>query len=575
MQEVSLLVASLKSARRFEDAALVVLRLMLQTVDQTLGASPYARLGTVLRGVLHLRPDDSYHQLLALEHGAPKLHFAGAQGAAWLLSSVTAWRSVVEHQGPVTVDVTQGLVQPMEGPQLQSRPPLAFGSQDSQQRFLGRQATHVCVLPLRIPGRGICGMLTLEADCMAAIGQEFIWPECTAALQLLADVAAPYLGVLPAQPAAPSAPDALLPVVGTSMAALLPMLRTFAEQDETILISGPTGAGKSRMARWCHAQSSRRNKPFETLDLATIPEELQMASLFGWKRGAFTGALKDSSGSVALAEGGTFFIDEIDKLSLKAQAGLLYLLEARKYRVLGDSGGEKHADVRFIIGTNVDLRDAVRAGRFREDLYYRINVLPIRIPALDARKDEIPLWADYMVNRRHKERFPDGRARLSPQADQLLLATSWPGNLRQLDNIIRRAYTLALVTQRGDSEVLLSHQGIQQALLYEELAGSHSVVDAFLAAANAFVHEAQRRGEVLELDLAASLQGFILGTAAYQFGREEAFRMVGRENLVKGRNHSKVLRRELEKVEGFCKMLGYGAQSPFSSLLKSEGDGET
>ena len=114
-----------------------------------------------------------------------------------------------------------------------------------------------------------------------------------------------------------------------------------------------------------------------------------MAELFGWRKGAFSGAVKDNPGCVARAEGGTLFIDEIDKLSLKAQAGLLHVLEDRTYRALGEAGSDQKANVRFIVGTNANLPEAVRRGTFREDLYYRINVLPVRVPPLDERRDEI------------------------------------------------------------------------------------------------------------------------------------------------------------------------------------------
>jgi DNA-binding NtrC family response regulator len=306
-----------------------------------------------------------------------------------------------------------------------------------------------------------------------------------------------------------------------------------------------------------------------------VPEDLQMAELFGWKKGAFTGAVKDSLGSIGRAESGTLFIDEIDKLSLKAQAGLLRVLEERTYRVLGDGAGDRGADVRFIIGTNVDLREAVRTGRFREDLYYRINVLPLRVPSLDERRDEIPLWSNYMVNRRHKEQFPLGQARLTPEAELLLSRRTWPGNLRQLDNIIRRAYTLALVEHGATPALVLAEGHVARALEYEggaseaDVRASHSLTDAFRAAATAFIAEAKRRGTALDLGLTESLMGMVLGQAVQQMGREEAFRLLGRENLLKNRNHHKVLKRELEKVEALYKELGEGS-SPFATLLTED-----
>ncbi|HZI15013.1 MAG TPA: sigma 54-interacting transcriptional regulator, partial [Myxococcus sp.] len=377
----SRLMATLMEAESFEEAATVTLRLMLELAEQALAASRYAGRGRILRGMIHLRPEEGYRGLAVLEAGGAEPPRGGeGQGDTTagmvtpLLASATAWHLVAERRCAISIDVNLGLLTP----HLEGAVPLgeaeqgpagrAFNSAESQQRFRGRQATHVGVLPLLGPGRGVHGMISLEAECPAATGQAFIWHACDAQLQLLASQATPYLTALPPRPSMQVERDEYLPVVGASLASLLPALKVFARQEETLLISGPTGVGKSRLARWCHEQSSRRREPFEVLDLMTVPEGLQMAELFGWKKGAFTGAARDTPGAVARAGGGTLFIDEIDKLSLKAQAGLLHLLEERAYRALGEDGTPRRADVRFIIGTNANLHAAMRAGRFREDL---------------------------------------------------------------------------------------------------------------------------------------------------------------------------------------------------------------
>src|SRR5262249_7450564 len=150
--------------------------------------------------------------------------------------------------------------------------------------------------------------------------------------------------------------------------------------------------------------------------------------LFGWRKGAFTGALKDNPGALGRAEGGTLFIDEVDKLSLRAQTGLLHVLEERMYRPLGDPGSERPANVRFIAGTNANLSQAVKEGRLREDLYYRINVLPVQLPPLAERRDEVAAWAIFMARRRHEESYAGGQAELSQGAIAVLIAEPWPGN---------------------------------------------------------------------------------------------------------------------------------------------------
>ena len=359
------------------------------------------------------------------------------------------------------------------------------------------------------------------------------------------------------------------------MEPLVRIAKVFAQQDETLLLTGPTGAGKSRFARYCHARSRRSGGPFEAIDLLSIPDELQMGELFGWRKGAFSGALGDNPGALARAEGGTLFLDEIDKLGLKAQAGLLHVLEERHYRPLGEGQGERKADVRFVIGTNTNLFEAVKAGRFREDLYYRINVLPLRLPPLDERADEIAGWAAYMVARRHREGSARGEARLSKAALGPLEARKWPGSLRQLDNVVRRAYALALVELgAAQGEVVLEERHVARALGYE--AGEHAdgPIGRLSRAAEALVDAAEKKSEMggsLDLDLVDGLRGFVLREAASRAGGvEAAYRLLGKGVVVEHRNHKKSFRREMERVLELCRALGGAAAASGISTTSGE-----
>jgi DNA-binding NtrC family response regulator len=258
---------------------------------------------------------------------------------------------------------------------------------------------------------------------------------------------------------------------------------------------------------------------------------------------------------------------------------LLQVLEERSYRVLGDDAGPRSADVRFIIGTNTHLQEAVREKRFREDLYYRINVLPVRLPPLRERADEIPRWANYLANRHHTKRVPDGAATLGAGALGILLRQPWPGNLRQLDNILRRAYAIAILAFQGapPPELTLEDEHVRRALAYDVAEEKSSVMDALVAAAAAFVGEAESRpGTGLDLDLAESFKGLVLGVAVEKLGgdRDHAFKLLGREKLLAGRNHHKVLKRELERVESLCEALGPKAPFPFARVLGADKDGE-
>lgn len=576
------LVESLRAAATFEQAATATLRPMLALTARSLAASAFAKTGRVVRGMLHLRPDDGYRRLVVLEEGANAVTAPGSAQTG--LPSATAWRWVAEHQRAIAVDVTLGKValDPSRPAQAVSDPRFAgaeFASQESRARLMQRDVSHLFVVPLRGPRAAPFGMISLEVQCRAATGKPFLWDDCGESLQLLADLASPYLASLPVEPTSTHETDPYLPVVGAAMASLIEMLRIFVQQDDPILLSGPTGSGKSRLARWCHERSSVASGPFEMLDLSSLPEELQLAELFGWKKGAFTGAVRDNPGVIARARGGTLLLDEIDNLSLRAQAGLLHVIEERSYRVLGDDGGERPAEVRFIIGTNAKLQDAVREKRFREDLYYRINVLPVKLPALRERADEIVPWAQYMASRYHAKRAPEGVARIAARAEPTLLAQAWPGNLRQLDNVVRRACAMALMGSDGElpRELMIDEEHVRKALAYDASEQSAtSLVGTLLAAAAAFVREAEKRGGTgLDLDLADSFKGFVLAVATEKAGgnRDQAFQLLGRAQLVAARNHHKVLKRELERVEALCAALGSDEPLPFSRALAAESSG--
>lgn len=584
-ESLSTMLAALRARAYFEDAATFLLRAALDEVNTTLAASPYAGDGRLLRAMVHHRPADGYRRLAVMGMDDAEVTMTGLEEA--FLPSATAWRWIVENKQPASIDVNLALIQTESpspgGPAAMTDPGLlgtGATTHESRLRLLRRGATHVYVVPLLGLRGSVEGLVSIEAHCPSAIGQTFVWSACAKHLELLAALAAPFVSDLPLRPCAPSATDALLPVVGESMSGLVRILRVFRDQRETLLLGGPTGCGKSRLARWCHQTSTRRGAPFEVLDLTAVPEELQMGELFGWRKGAFTGAARDNPGALGRAEGGTLFIDEIDKLSLRAQAGLLHVLEERSYRPLGDQGSERAADVRFIVGSNANLVEAVRQKRLREDLYYRINVLPVQIPPLDARRDEIGAWAAFMAQRRHEESHADGRAELTPAGIALLTREPWPGNLRQLDNIVRRAYALAVTELGGIPQraISIGEEELTRALAYESQSGDARVIASIQAAAAAFVNEAKRRrsdGGSLDLDLADSFKGFVLAAALDDDSdRDRVFQLLGKEALVKSRNHHKVLRREIERADALCRAVSGTAHARLSRLLGTDADEE-
>ncbi len=564
-------VRELRHARTFESAAVATLSALLKIADDCLEHSDFRSDGSLLRAMAHLRPNDGYRGLVVLAHGASEVTLP--DNGVDVLPSVTAWKLVETCGTAVAVDVQLGRYQAVDGNAFvdagtHPRSSQSFDSTATVQRLLGRDTTHLYVVPMRGPGSAVLGMISLEACCHSAKGREFIWPRCAGSLQLLGDLATATLIALPLHARVPAPSDPEMPVVGESMTHLIELLRLFARQDETILISGPTGVGKSRLALWCHMQSARRDQPFQTVDLPAVPEDMQMAELFGWKRGAFTGAVASQAGCVARAEGGTLFIDEIDKLSLKAQSGLLQLLETGQYRALGDPAGTRKGNVRFLVGTNVDLRDAVAQGRFREDLYYRINVLPVRLPPLTERADEIGAWAHFMVARRHGQSDEAAAASLASAAVSILTRHPWPGNLRQLDNVLRRAYAMAMFERSSDHEELtIGVRHVEGALAYEgELSQGTVLMSSLHTAALAFAHEALSRsehGQALGLQHTAAFRGLVL-KAAHQRLKDlkEVYRRFGHDKLVDSRNHTRDYRRELDKVELLGRALDEAVDDP-------------
>lgn len=578
------LVDSLLLAKDFEDTATAVLEPMLCATEQALASSRYASQGRILRATVHVRPDDGYRDIALLERPAARAVAIGNEaGGPQLihLPSASAWRWVSTHGTAIAIDLHLNCVELIGaggGPIDAGRtsPSGQVLSRESVNRLRERASTHLFAVPLATP-HGIVGMVSLEADCRAAMGRPFVWREVAPLLRNVAFIAAPHLLACRSSSSAIVNTDPLLPVVGASMHTIVKMGRIFAQQDETLLISGPTGVGKSRFARYCHTQSSRSTGPFEVLDLLSIPDDLQMGALIGWRKGAFSGADRDNPGALARAEGGTLFMDEIDKLTLKVQAGLLHVLEDRSYRPLGDGASERTADVRFVVGTNVNLLEAVKAGRFREDLYYRINVLPLRLPPLDERSDEIRGWAEYMFVRRHKEGRSDGFVDVSPTALIPLEKRSWPGNLRQLDNVIRRAYALALVDRDTNTRnVRIEKAHILRALDYEQQGDvvRPALPQALLEAARAYVHEAERLSEeglTLDIKHANALKGLVRGYAAHKLGSlEAAFRLLGESASVEHRNHKKVYRREMECVAEFYNAAGGGQLPPFDTEVEDK-----
>jgi len=225
------------------------------------------------------------------------------------------------------------------------------------------------------------------------------------------------------------------------MARIYQLIAQIAPTSATVLVTGESGTGKELVARAIHAQSPRARRPFVAVNVAALPDALVESELFGHEKGAFTGALAQKPGRFELAHSGTLFLDEIGSLRLDLQTKLLRALQQREIERLG-GGRTVRVDVRVVAATNVNLRQAVRERRFREDLYYRLNVVPIAVPPLRERRDDIPLLVDHFLAKYAREFNRDVRG-VSAGALEVLARYDWPGNVREMENIIQRSVVLA------------------------------------------------------------------------------------------------------------------------------------
>lgn len=256
------------------------------------------------------------------------------------------------------------------------------------------------------------------------------------------------------------------------MLRLLEQARMVAQSDVSVLINGQSGTGKEIFAQAIHNASPRSNKPFVAINCGALPEQLLESELFGHARGAFTGAVSNREGLFQAAEGGTLFLDEIGDMPAPLQVKLLRVLQERKVRPLG-SNRDIDIDVRVISATHRDLPKAMARGEFREDLYYRLNVVSLKIPALAERTEDIPLLANHLLRQSAQRHKPFVRA-FSTDAMKRLMTASWPGNVRQLVNVIEQCVALT------------SSPVISDALVEQALEGENTALPTFAEARNQF-----------------------------------------------------------------------------------------
>jgi DNA-binding NtrC family response regulator len=250
------------------------------------------------------------------------------------------------------------------------------------------------------------------------------------------------------------------------MLEILAFVEQVAPARSTVLITGESGTGKELIARAIHNQSARADKPFVTVNSANLPTELLESELFGHIRGAFTGAVAAKKGYFEVADGGSIFLDEIGNISMETQAKLLRVIQERDFTPLGDTT-RRQVDVRIIAATNVDLKQAVDEGAFREDLYYRLNVIQINLPPLRERREDILPLAQHFIRKYVAENDRQIDDKVSPEVLSALEAYHWPGNVRELENVIERAVIIA----RGST---IEREDLREEILNPQRASSQS-----------------------------------------------------------------------------------------------------
>ncbi len=269
----------------------------------------------------------------------------------------------------------------------------------------------------------------------------------------------------------PAPPCEFAGIVGQSepLKQVFRMVRRVASSDATVLLTGESGTGKELFAKAIHANSPRAGGRFVSINCGALPEALLESELFGHLRGSFTGAVRDKEGLLLYANGGTFFMDEIGDMALSTQVKLLRVLEEREVVPVGGTKPRK-VDVRLLVATNVDLEERVRAGKFRADLYYRINVVPIHVPALRERKEDIPILVAHLVDK-HARLLGLPRKQFSSEALASLTAYDWPGNVRELENLVQRCLLLSDGPVIGPEDIPLAlelgHSGQRRATFEE------------------------------------------------------------------------------------------------------------
>ena len=562
MGDLMRLVEQLRGSADFQEGASVVLADLLYEAGSNMArAEGFAGVDAV-RGILHLRTDSAYRHVAIVESDGSLVNENS------LRPSTTAWSLIDKHRLPVSIIVNRGealLVGTESSFELADGVSVIPIDPSRSIQALGKRATtHLLALPITGLQGSLEGMVSLEFRCIA-IDRELNWEVLVPKLQIRLIVGSPHLLALPA-PAEPLDLPKVLPVPSKWFSDKATLLKVFASQKQTVLITGPTGSGKTHLAQWIHSNSPQRGGNFVEAHLNQMTDDVGLPHLFGWTKGAYTGAQTSNEGWAPQAQGGTFFLDEIDTLSIKQQQGLLGFLDTGRFTVMGSGETKQLTDVRFIVATNADLRTMVDEGLFRADLYHRINTLVIDIPPIKERRDEIPAWARHFGNVHAETMDPPNRVLFTSDAITILAQQAFPGNLREVRRAVVNACAYAqadssftndglVVDRRHLEEVLgmarLSSRGDSVSLLHRS---AQVLVDEALGHPDGRVHESVLRHKGLLFDMVWLVAVQTVGDSALgsdKSARRAVARMMDKEVSLRGNNYGTELRKSFARLAEF------------------------
>jgi DNA-binding NtrC family response regulator len=543
----------LRASRDLKGAA----GLLLQRLPRLCpGLQALPEKGELLRGVVHRRSDQGYEGLV--EHS----YTSSAEPSAPLGAAAAGWSLLPRLPDGALIDVNARKAWPVigAGDPAELVVDEAIGDRTLAALQL-RRASRVLIFPLRGLEPELRGALTLEFRVTGREGLELDeWCSLGREIGPQVDPLGPWLVDRPLhRPTTEQAralQDQHLPVVGRRMSELLPTFERMARLGDTLLLRGPTGAGKTFLVGWLHARSARAKGVLHRVSLGSFNDELLPGELFGWRKGAHSMAHADHRGHIERAQGGTLFLDEVGNLSPRGQAILLDFLDRRLWRPLGDPGREREADLRIILASCEPLEQMVQERRFRPDLYQRIAHSCLKLPGLNERRDEVGAWAA------HFAREVNPTAAFEPRLLAHLEALDWSeGNLRQLQHHVRNMTSIA--AQQGEDRVDMRHlresNGLRSPTSPPSAEGS-SVAAALLGAGQALLDEAKRRQRSGEPALRLA-QLEVLRGAIYEAARQEGLkpeltlRLFGEEPMVRSKNHHQEIHKHLGRWAALLKEL--------------------